>query len=143
MKEFHIYSYAAQLDTGDILVDSRIMHFEILGEELDNLRRFYSELFGWKFERAPISEDYWLIQMAEDGNSRNTPIITGGLTRSESSKHGIIIYISVESIDESCEKIKELGGRILSQKREVFDMGWSILAEDPEGNTFAIWQNMD
>ena len=126
------------------MVDNTIMHFEILGEDLDKLRRFYSGLFGWKFERAPIPDEYWLIQTApfRDGSITDGPNINGGLTKAQSSTRGIINYVSVESLDESCARIKELGGRILTPRREVFDMGWFILAEDPEGNRFAIWQNM-
>jgi predicted enzyme related to lactoylglutathione lyase len=45
-------------------------------------------------------------------------------------------------LDESCIRIGELGGRILTEKREVPDMGWYVFVEDPEGNRFAIWQNM-
>jgi predicted enzyme related to lactoylglutathione lyase len=126
------------------LVENIIMHFEILGEDLDKLRRFYAGLFGWRFERAPIPDEYWLIQTApvKDGSIIAGLNINGGLTKAQSSTRGIINYVSVESLDESCARIKELGGRILTPKREVFDMGWSILAEDPEGNRFAIWQNM-
>jgi predicted enzyme related to lactoylglutathione lyase len=126
------------------LVDNTIMHFEILGEDLDKLRSFYAGLFGWRFERAPIPDEYWLIQTApaRDGSIPDGPNINGGLTKAQSSTRGIINYVSVESLDESCARIKELGGRILTPKREVFDMGWSVLAEDPEGNRFAIWENM-
>ena len=125
------------------MVDNTIMHFEILGEDLDKLRRFYSGLFGWKFERAPIPEEYWLIQTApvEDWDTPDRTNLNGGLAKAESPTRGIINYVSVESLDESSVRIEELGGRILGPKREVPDMGWYVLAEDPEGNRFAIWEN--
>jgi predicted enzyme related to lactoylglutathione lyase len=118
------------------------MHFEILGEDFDRLKRFYSELFGWRFEIAPLADDYYLIQTAEKDEGQNITQIDGGLTKAESSIRGFINYFSVECLDESCEKIKALGGKILTPKQEVFDMGWSVLAEDPEGNIFAIWKNI-
>ena len=125
------------------MVDNTIMHFEIPGEDLENLRGFYSGLFGWKFERAPIPEEYWLIQTApvEDGDTPDRTNLNGGLAKAESPTRGIINYVSVESLDESSVRIEELGGRILGPKREVPDMGWYVLAEDPEGNRFAIWEN--
>jgi predicted enzyme related to lactoylglutathione lyase len=121
------------------------MHFEILGEDLDSLRKFYSGVFGWKFERAPIPNEYWLIQttLFKDDNEIDKTDISGGLTKAYSSTRGIINYISVKSLDESSQKIKEFGGRILTQKKEVFDMGWYILAEDNEGNKFAVWQDIE
>ena len=119
-----------------------ITHFEIKGENLEALMRFYSEVFGWRFERAPGPDEYWMIQTmpVEELEAYRTPI-SGGLTGAE-SESGIINFVSVESVDECCIKIEELGGRILEPKREVFDMGWSALAEDPEGNRFAVWQDM-
>ena len=126
------------------MADGTIMHFEIPGKDLDNLRRFYSGLFGWRFERAPILEEYWLIQtaQAEDGDTPDRPSLNGGLAKAESPIRGVINYVSVESLDESSKRIKELGGSILGAKTEVPDMGCFVLAEDPEGNRFAIWQNM-
>jgi hypothetical protein len=123
------------------MADGTIMHFEIPGEGLESLRRFYSELFGWRFERAPTPEEYWLIQTSSEGPQGLTSL-NGGLAKAESLTRGIINYVSVESLDESSARIEELGGRILGPKTEVPDMGWYILAEDPEGNRFAIWENM-
>lgn len=120
------------------------MHFEITGEDLEGLRRFYSKLFGWRFERAPTPEEYWLIQTAteRDGDAQVGVILNGGLAKAESPTRGMINYVSVESLDESCDRIGELGGKVLTQKREVSFMGWYVLVEDPEGNRFAIWENM-
>lgn len=120
------------------------MHFEILGEDLEILRKFYSGLFGWRFERAPIPEEYWLIQTGPEGdrNILDVNSLNGGLARAESPIRGIINYVSVESLEESSVRIEALGGSVLGPKTEVPDMGWYVLAEDPEGNRFAIWQNM-
>ena len=51
-------------------------------------------------------------------------------------------YILVEDIDEYIQKIKQLGGTITQPKQEVPGVGWIALAIDPEGNSFAIIQNM-
>jgi predicted enzyme related to lactoylglutathione lyase len=118
-----------------------IMHFEINGDNLEKLRTFYSELFGWRFERAPTIEEYWLIKTSNLGHKDGIGI-NGGLTKSDSRARGVINYISVESIEDCRAKTVELGGRVLSPKTEVSDMGWYILVEDPEGNMFAIWEDM-
>ena len=118
-----------------------IMHFEIAGENPEKLKRFYSELFGWRFERAPIPEEYWLIQTSMERPDDATSL-NGGLAKVESPTKGIINYIRVESLDESNKRIEELGGSILGPMSEVPDMGWYVLVEDPEGNRFAIWQDI-
>lgn len=126
------------------MVENTIMHFEIPGDDLERLMEFYSNLFGWRFERAPVPEEYWLIQTVpgDEVPSIGTRI-NGGLVKEESSTRGFINYISVESLDDSCEIVERFGGKIIAPKREVSDMGWFVLVDDPEGNRFAIWQSMD
>lgn len=116
-----------------------ISHFEVSGLDPESLIEFYSELFGWRFEEAPEVEGYWLIQAGGFGELRP---MNGGLKRGEASGHGILLYFKVGSVDESCNKIVALGGRVIVPKREVQDMGWLAEAEDPEGNRFAVWQDM-
>lgn len=126
------------------MVESTIMHFEIPGDDLERLMEFYSNLFGWRFERAPVPEEYWLIQTVPGDEVPSIGArINGGLVKEESSTRGFINYISVESLDDSCEIVERFGGKIIAPKREVSDMGWFVLVEDPEGNRFAIWQSMD
>ena len=126
------------------MVESTIMHFEIPGDDLERLMEFYSNLFGWRFERAPVPEEYWLIQTVPGDEVLSVGTrINGGLVKEESSARGFINYISVESLDDSCEIVERFGGKIIAPKREVSDMGWFVLVEDPEGNRFAIWQSMD
>ena len=44
------------------MVDHTIVHFEIPADNVDRLRKFYSELFGWKIEKTPGPAEYWGIQ---------------------------------------------------------------------------------
>jgi len=46
----------------------------------------------------------------------------------------------VESADEYAKKIEELGGRITLPKMEIPNMGWVVMAVDPEGNGFSIFE---
>jgi predicted enzyme related to lactoylglutathione lyase len=123
------------------MVGHAIVHFEIPGDNMGNLMTFYSELFGWRFERAPGPEEYWMIQTVPEADSP-APTVNGGLFKRESADQHIINYISVESLGDCSRRIEELGGRVVTPKREVFDMGWVAVAEDPDGNRFAIWQDL-
>lgn len=40
------------------MVDHTVIHFEIPADNVEKLKAFYSELFGWKIEKAPGSIDY-------------------------------------------------------------------------------------
>ena len=68
------------------------------------------------------------------------PGVNGGMVKKDSPKQKPVNYISVESIDESIEKVIKLGGKIASPKQEVPNVGWIAIAMDPEGNHIALLQ---
>lgn len=39
-----------------------IIHFEIPAENVEKLRKFYTQLFGWKIEKTEGPVDYWSIE---------------------------------------------------------------------------------
>ena len=49
-------------------------------------------------------------------------------------------YLHVESLDQTLERILELGGSLLRPKSAVPKAAWFAVVADPEGNIFAIWQ---
>ena len=60
----------------------------------------------------------------------------------QNPEHKPVNYINVESVDEYSKRIEELGGRIVVPKMEVPGVGWWALAMDPDGNQFAIMEEM-
>ena len=44
------------------MVDHTIVHFEIPADDVEKLREFYGQLFGWKIEKMPGPVEYWGIQ---------------------------------------------------------------------------------
>ena len=131
-------------------MDHTVVHFEIPAKNPEKLRKFYSEVFGWKIEKGSEEMsggmEYWLIgTMPVDKNMTPTrPGINGGMYKKtkETKEMKPVVYISVESADEYIAKIKKLGGKIISPKQEVPHVGWTAIAVDPEGNPFAILQPM-
>ena len=49
-----------------------IVHFEIPSDDTERSKKFYNELFGWKIEKWPGSEDmpeatgYWMVTTVDD-----------------------------------------------------------------------------
>ena len=68
--------------------------------------------------------------------------VNGGMVKRQNPEHKPVNYINVESVDEYSKKIEELGGRIVVPKMEVPGVGWWALAMDPNGNQFAIMEEM-
>lgn len=68
--------------------------------------------------------------------------INGGmLKRPEGfTPRGWVNYVNVESVDAAVERAKKLGAKVARPKAPVPSMGWFAMLTDPQGNSFAVWQ---
>jgi predicted enzyme related to lactoylglutathione lyase len=122
-------------------MDHTIIHFEIPANDVEKVKKFYSDLFGWKIDKLPDMEYYSIttVPMDEKGNLLR-PGVNGGLYKREQPQQQPVNYIYVESIDEYSKKVADLGGKIVVSKMEVPGMGWFALGQDPEDNIFGIFE---
>jgi predicted enzyme related to lactoylglutathione lyase len=123
-------------------MDHTIVHFEIPAENVEKLKQFYTGVFGWKIEKDPGPIEYWLIHTVptDEKGMLQRPGVNGGMFKKEKPEQKPVNYISVENIDDSIEKVKKLGGKIITPKQEVPNIGWIATATDPEGNHIAMIQ---
>lgn len=105
-------------------------HFEIPADSTDQLKGFYSSLFGWQFEKGE-TKDYWMIKNAG---------ISGGLAPKEDPEQMPTMFVSVESIEDYISKAKQLGAKMVKDKQEI-NTGYYAVLEDPQSNTFGVWQD--
>ena len=124
-------------------MDKTIVHFEIPAENVEKLSKFYHELFGWKFFHSPIpGMDYWLIHTVptDEQGMPERPGINGGMYVKENEMQIPTNWISVEDIDAYSKKLVDLGGKIVVEKMEIPNVGWTAVGIDPEGNQVAMMQ---
>jgi predicted enzyme related to lactoylglutathione lyase len=123
-------------------MDHTLIHFEIPANNVEKLKRFYEEVFGWKILQASGPIEYWVIQTVPvDSNGMLTrPGVNGGMYNKQVPESKPVNYFAVESISDFLAKIEALGGKVTQPKQEVPEIGWIAAAEDPEGNLFALIQ---
>lgn len=123
-------------------MDHTLMHFEIPANDVEKLKSFYEEVFGWKIIQASGPIEYWVIQTVPvDSNGMLLrPGVNGGMYKKQVPESKPVNYFAVESISDFLEKIEKLGGKVTQPKQEVPEIGWIAAAEDPEGNLFALIQ---
>ncbi|HET8822091.1 MAG TPA: VOC family protein [Thermoleophilaceae bacterium] len=104
----------------------------------DAAARFYQGLFGWEFEDVmpPGSERKYLIGRIRGGD------VAAVSSRPAGAPPGAVwnTYVWVNSADETAEKVREAGGRALSEPFDVMDSGRMAVFTDPDGAVFAVWQ---
>lgn len=120
------------------------MHFEIPANDLEKLKKFYSDLFGWKFEKFPGPSDYLSVQTVpvDEKGMIMRPGVNGGMMKRQRPEHKPVNYISVESVEEYSKKVVKLGGQIIAPKMEIPGIGWWALALDPEGNQIGLFETL-
>jgi uncharacterized protein len=128
-----------------------IVHFEIPSDNLERTKKFYTELFGWKMEKMPGTDqrEYWTFftttndrgSSSSGGGEGDGPrTVSGGMMERQMPQEPIMIYIGVDSVTEYSNKVERLGGKVIKQKTEVPGYGWFAICTDTENNGFALWE---
>lgn len=111
----------------------KIVHFEIPADNPERAIEFYRKVFGWKIEKWEGEFDYWLVEAGEE----DEPGINGAITPREFAST-ISDVIGVDSYDKFAQKIEAEGGKMLTEKMTIPDMGYTGSFEDSEGNVMSI-----
>jgi len=134
----------AQVQEIEEVLKNYIFHFEVPAYDIGRLRRFYTQLFGWKIEKGgPGPMEYWNIETVPvDEKGMLMRPVNGSMIKRVGPFHKPVNYIAVESVDECCRKIEELDGKVIDPKQEFPGIGWWALLSDPEGNEFGIFESI-
>jgi predicted enzyme related to lactoylglutathione lyase len=115
---------------------ARVVHFDISGDNPEQLVPFYEKIFNWKFEKWEGPMEYWLVTTGPE----DQPGINGGLSKRQSDA-SVVDTIGVDDIDATIVQIKENGGKIIQEKGAIPGVGWFAQFEDPEKNVFGLMQD--
>ena len=114
----------------------RPIHFEIPTDAPEKAIAFYSDLFGWNFEKWGGPMDYWLINTGESG-----PGINGGMMRRRDPAQPCVNTIGVANLDEILQNVESHGGQCVVPKMAVPGVGWLAYCKDLDGYIFGLMQS--
>jgi uncharacterized protein len=114
-----------------------VVHFEIIGQDAERLRSYYSELFGWEIN-AENPMDYGIV--AREGNVNADGVgIGGGIgTGPEGYSGHVTFYIEVPDVEAALAKAESLGGTRMMGPDEPMEGLVIGLFMDPEGHTIGL-----
>jgi predicted enzyme related to lactoylglutathione lyase len=110
-----------------------VVWFEVVGKDGTQLRRFYSDLFGWKIEGATGEMDYGLVTAANGG-------IGGGVGSSQDGGNGhVTFFVEVDDPAAYLKKVETLGGKTLVPPMEIpsYNLTFAYFV-DPEGHVVGL-----
>ena len=125
---------------------NRVVHFEIQADDMDRAQAFYTDVFGWKFEKWEGGNmDYRMIMTAEKDSTELG--INGGLLQRpakapapQQGTNAFVCTMEVADFDAIAEKIQAAGGEVALPKMAITGVAWQGYFIDTEGNTFGIHQ---
>lgn len=109
-----------------------VVWFEVMGKNGEKLQSFYQSLFGWKIDASSPTK----YGMVEAVKGRGIPGGVGELGETPWPSK-VTFYVSTESIVDSLEQAKKLGGKVLMPRTELPGATLGFFA-DPEGNAIGL-----
>jgi predicted enzyme related to lactoylglutathione lyase len=114
-----------------------VVHFEVIGQDAEKLRSYYSQLFGWEIDsNNPMN--YGMVQ--RDGNTNAEGIgIGGGIgTGPEGYPGHVTFYVEVPDVEAALAKSESLGGSRVMGPEKVGDELEIGMFTDPEGHVVGL-----
>jgi predicted enzyme related to lactoylglutathione lyase len=106
---------------------NRIDYIELAGKDIAAAKRFFENVFGWKFE------DY-----GPGYTSFHDGRISGGFSTEREPGHGPLIVLYVAGLEDALKKVEGAGGKI-TKPIFSFPGGRRFHFTDPNGNELAAW----
>ena len=114
-----------------------VVHFEIIGNDAEKLRGYYSELFGWEFN-ADNPMNYGTVDREANTNADGIGI-GGGIGAGPEGYDGhVTFYIEVPDVEASLAKAESLGGSRMMGPETVMEGIEVGLFNDPEARTVGV-----
>ena len=108
------------------------MHVEFHTNDPARTKRFYGEVFGYKFEDFP--EMNYTMYKAPGGPA-------GGIMKvMDNRPPQVLNYLMANDIERTLRKVSAAGGAILQPKMEIPGQGWWALFQEPGGTVMALYQ---
>jgi predicted enzyme related to lactoylglutathione lyase len=107
---------------------------ELATSDLGGAKKFYNEMFGWTVLEQSVPGGVYVFFQSEGNDAAAIHAAQPGVP----THWGV--YFSVAGVDDSAAKIAPSGGKILAGPFDVMDAGRMVVAQDPQGAAFSLWQ---
>ncbi len=97
-------------------------------------KRFYGDMFGWSSVDHPMPNGVYTIFQSGGNDAGAVYQAPPGIPTHWA------VYFSVRDVQSSSRQVERLGGKIAMGPMEVGDPGSMVVAQDPQGAHFSLWQ---
>ncbi|WP_344690861.1 VOC family protein [Blastococcus jejuensis] len=104
--------------------------------DLDAARAFYSALLGWEYTGGDPEFGGYLNATSEGREAAGL-----GPQMDPADPPRWTTYFAADDAAATVAKIRDAGGTVVVEPMEVGPMGTMVVALDPQGNPFGLWQS--
>lgn len=107
---------------------------ELMTNDVDGAKSFYAEMFNWKYDEVNDDMQYSMAKADEQEVAGLMP------TPPEAGKMPPMWggYVTVDDVEASAKQVKDLGGSILLEPRDIPEVGRFCVISDPQGATLSL-----
>jgi len=114
--------------------------FELATTDQDAAKRFYGALFNYEIFDSPIGPDEVYTLLKLQGRDAGALFKMSEKNYPPGTPPHWMPYLSVESADQTAEKVKAAGGKVMAEPFDVMEHGRMAVCMDPLGAAFCVWQ---
>jgi uncharacterized protein len=116
-----------------------VVHFEVVGKDVEKLRSFYSEVAGWEFDTVEGGPTEYSSVAREKNLNADGVGIGGGVGEGPEGYPGhVTFYIEVPDVGASLDQVEKRGGTKMMGPDTPME-GLTIgLFNDPEGHVVGL-----
>ncbi len=114
--------------------------FELGTSDQTAAKEFYTNLFGWQFNDAPLPPEMGGVYTTLLNDGKDVGAIYQLGPQHEGVPPHWMPYVAVDNADETAGKVAGLGGELLFPPFDVMEFGRMAAFKDPTGATLSIWE---
>lgn len=113
---------------------------ELATSDGEGAKAFYTGLFDWQANDDPLpSGGTYTMFTHQDGYVAAAYPLNEEMKQAGVPVHWML-YVSVDDARATAARAAELGGTVVKDAFDVFEIGSMAVLQDPSGATFAVWQ---
>ena len=116
-----------------------ITWFDLTVENAEEIKDFYSKVIGWSSDPVQMG-GYNDFNMIKPGDNQTAAGICHARGGNASLPAQWLIYINVADIEESAKNCTSLGGKMLSEPKNMQGYGKYCVIQDPAGAVCALFE---
>jgi predicted enzyme related to lactoylglutathione lyase len=123
----------------------KVVHFEITFDDQERAKEFYGSVFDWDLSDMDAGNGVTYttattVPVDDKMMPKESGAINGGFTGKSKETPSPVITIGVDSIDDTLKKVEAGGGKVVTPRTPIPDMGAFAYFIDSEGNTMGLWE---